>query len=213
MAGSSRQVYSNCVQTRIEEDIGDRETVQEGGHYSGPIPRKQDKPCLPNINVVSLDRFHGLGKRLDKTETMVTYDGNISRLPDRGYAEKVPDEQFQLNDGSVWYNMPHHGVTGEAKACRTRAPPAALPVGCGWQRSARVTDGILAHSTISHIRDTASLIMLLRRHHRRARAASRTMWTRSWIGSCILYKSSNIGGYGRSRNARVYASVCGKYIM
>ena len=35
-----------------------------------------------------------------------------------------------------------------AKACRTRAPPAALRVGCGWRRSAHVTDGIPAHSEI-----------------------------------------------------------------
>ena len=57
-------------------------------------------------------------------------------------------------------------------------------------------------------------ILLLRRHHRRARAASRTMWTRSWIdwrqrqGVGPICKYSKRAGYGRSRNARVHMRVC-----
>ena len=51
-------------------------------------------------------------------------------------------------------------------------------------------------------------ILLLRRHHCPARAACRTMWTRSWIDwrqrQGVLCNSSKRAGYGRSRNARVY---------
>ena len=50
---------------------------------------------------------------------MATYDGNASKLLDRGFAEKIPDEQFQLNGCRVWY-IPHHGVTSEAKNGKVR---------------------------------------------------------------------------------------------
>ena len=145
VAGSSRCVYSHFVQTGIGQqienlwhiesgdadsratspddqkvlDLWDRETVFEGGHFTIPIPWKHDKVCLPNNKMVALHRLHGLRKRLEKSGTMATYDENVNKFLDRGFAEKVPDDQLRLDDGSVWY-LPHHGVTNEAKGGKLR---------------------------------------------------------------------------------------------
>ena len=43
-----------------------------------------------------------------------TYAENMQKFLDQGYAERVPGEQLQLGDGSVWY-LPHHGVMSVAK--------------------------------------------------------------------------------------------------
>ena len=37
------------------------------------------------------------------------YDQNIKKLVQNGYAERVPEDEFNRNDGSVWY-IPHHPV-------------------------------------------------------------------------------------------------------
>ena len=67
--------------------------------------------------MVALHLLHGLGKRLGKMGTIATRDGNVNTFLDRGFAEKVPDEQLQLDDGIVWYlPRPHHGVSSEANS-------------------------------------------------------------------------------------------------
>ena len=61
-----------------------------------------------------MHRLHGLKKRLDKTGLVDTYAENMQKFLDQGYAERVPGEQLQLGDGSVWY-LPHHGVMSVTK--------------------------------------------------------------------------------------------------
>ena len=139
--GSSRQVYSHLVQGsnleqqienmwRVESgesdvksisrddqkviDLWDREGVHENGHYTLPIPWKDGAPCLPDNRMVAMHRLHGLKKRLEKTGLTDTYAENMQKFLDQGYAERVPGEQLQLGDGSVWY-LPHHGVMSVTK--------------------------------------------------------------------------------------------------
>ena len=143
--GSSTQVVSHFVHTELEQqfenlwriesddvdrcgfslddrkvlEMWDRETVFIDGHYSVPIPWKQERPCLPDNMRVALHRLHGLRRRLEKNELMSRYDEGVRKFLDRGYAEKVPDNELHANDGTVWY-LPHHPVVSEAKGGKLR---------------------------------------------------------------------------------------------
>ena len=50
---------------------------------------------------------------------MDDYDENVQQMVSKGYAERVPDSELGLNDGSAWY-LPHHHVTSEAKPGKIR---------------------------------------------------------------------------------------------
>ena len=89
------------------------------GHYSVPIPWKQEKQCLPDNTRVALHRLHGLRRRLEKNELMSRYDEGVRKFLDRGYAEKVPDSELYVNDGTVWC-LPHHPAVSEAKGGELR---------------------------------------------------------------------------------------------
>ena len=89
------------------------------GHYSVLIPWKQEKPCLPDNKRVALHRLHGLRRRLEKNELMSRYDEGVRKFLDRGYAEKVPDSELYVNDGTVWC-LPHHPAVSEAKGGELR---------------------------------------------------------------------------------------------
>ena len=72
----------------------------------------QNKENLSNKtqqSYIAEHHLNGLIKRLDKTGMTEVYDQNIKKLVQNGYAERVPEDKFNRNDGSVWYN-PHHPV-------------------------------------------------------------------------------------------------------
>ena len=48
-----------------------------------------------------------------------TYADNINQMIDRGYAERVPENELLINDGSVWY-LPHHPVISASKPDKVR---------------------------------------------------------------------------------------------
>ena len=50
---------------------------------------------------------------------MSRYDEGVRKFLDRGYAEKVPDNELHVNDGIVWY-LPHHPVVSEVKGGKLR---------------------------------------------------------------------------------------------
>ena len=100
-------------------DLWERESILEGGHYTIPIPWKRDRPCLPNNQCVARHRLHSLQKRLESKGLTEKYGEGINKFLDKGYAERVPENELDLDDGTVWY-LPHHPVISEAKGGKLR---------------------------------------------------------------------------------------------
>ena len=109
-------------------DLWNNSCVLENGHYILPIPWVNDRPCFPDNQYSALHRLHSLKKRLVKKGQYEQYDENISKFMDKGYAEKVPEEEMNIKDGSVWY-LPHHGVSSESK------PKVRVVFDCAAQHS------------------------------------------------------------------------------
>ena len=109
-------------------DLWNKSCVLENGHYTLPIPWVSDRPCFPDNQYNALHRLHSLKKRLVKKGQYEQYDENISKFMDKGYAEKVPEEEMNIKDGSVWY-LPHHGVSSESK------PKVRVVFDCAAQHS------------------------------------------------------------------------------
>ena len=90
-------------------DLWDSDITREDGHYVLPIPWKQGYADLPNNKFMAQCRLNSLTKRLERTGITDIYDKTIQKMIDSGYAERVPENQLNLSDGSVWY-IPHHPV-------------------------------------------------------------------------------------------------------
>ena len=139
---SDMQIYFTQVESRLESlwhienhdldddvcslddkkviDLWDREICRDDdGHYVLPIPWKDGRPNLPNNKVVAKHRLNSLTKRLNKSDLTETYDQNMHKLIDSGYAEQVPRGELTVDDGSVWY-LPHHPVISESKPGKVR---------------------------------------------------------------------------------------------
>lgn len=140
--GQSNQAYVNFIQGNIEKDIEsmwtiehetgesseselslndrkvldlwDEQTIYENNRYTVPIPWKEGKPNLPNNVSQACHRLHSLHRRLQKSGNLDQYDEQIHKFVDKGYAEKVPENEIDLKDGSVFY-LPHHGVFNQTK--------------------------------------------------------------------------------------------------
>ena len=76
---------------------------------------------MPDNRTVAEKRLQSLAHRFWKDlELHVKYRGGIQELLDKGYAEKVPDEEISATPGQAWY-LPHHNVVNENK-------PEKLPI-------------------------------------------------------------------------------------
>ena len=108
------------VDDRKVTELWDREIHRDDeGHYVLPIPWKDGRPNLPNNKFVAQNRLESLTKRLARRDMTETYADNINQMIDRGYAERVPENELLINDGSVWY-LPHHPVISASKPDKVR---------------------------------------------------------------------------------------------
>lgn len=74
------------------------------------LPFKSDTVVFPNNIHVAQQRTRGLKRRFQKDKAFhQEYTAFMENVIDQGYAEKVPLNQLDISDGSVWY-IPHHGV-------------------------------------------------------------------------------------------------------
>lgn len=90
------------------------------GHYSMPLPFKDDKPNLPNNRSMALRRLEGLKKRFQRdNEYRKLYEQFISNLIKSGHAEVMSDPDLQVTGGHEWY-IPHHGVFHPKKPGKLR---------------------------------------------------------------------------------------------
>ena len=74
------------------------------------MPFRDDKVWFPNNAQQCLQRLNSLkGKFLKNPEFKTDYLEFMSKIIGKGYAEQVPPQQVNRNDGRVWY-LPHHGI-------------------------------------------------------------------------------------------------------
>lgn len=73
------------------------------------LPFKDQNVKMPNISVAK-QRVRSLKGRLLKDESFhKEYSNFLSDVIEKGYAERVPEEQLECAEGKVWY-LPPHGV-------------------------------------------------------------------------------------------------------
>ena len=89
------------------------------GHYYLPIPFKDIVPSFPNNRFVAEKRLNYLYPKLESMGLTEKYSQNIQKFIKEGYAEQVPPDELNLNDGTVWY-LPHHPVLNDKKPGKVR---------------------------------------------------------------------------------------------
>ena len=95
----------------MEDEIHQR----DDGHFEAPLPLKNPEIKLPNNKHMAMQRLAGLRKRLTRDqEFRKDYGIFMDEMLEKGYAEPVPDEELQLQDGKVWF-VPHHGIYHKKK--------------------------------------------------------------------------------------------------
>ncbi|XP_043216786.1 uncharacterized protein LOC122379004 [Amphibalanus amphitrite] len=73
---------------------------REDGHFQMPLPLKNDKVSMPNNKTVAMQRLKGLKAKLVRNEAYRhDYTGFMAATLEKGYAEKVPSEELELDDG------------------------------------------------------------------------------------------------------------------
>ena len=85
------------------------------GHYELPLPwvRKiedERRPDMRNNRIQAVARFNALRKRLTSNKDLCdNYKKGIQARLSKGYAEAVPAQDLERNDGGV-YHLPHHPI-------------------------------------------------------------------------------------------------------
>ena len=86
--------------------LWDEQTEFTDGHFVIPIPFRDECPQFPMNKGMAMKRLHNLLHRLKKNGLYDRYRGEVDKLLNDGYVEMVPDDELDLNDGTVWY-IPH----------------------------------------------------------------------------------------------------------
>ena len=98
----------------IAYDAMCRNVKREDDHYQLPLLWRDDSCVLPDSKDVALKRLKGLKKRLQRDELLrKAYTEQMDATLNKGYAEKVPDEEINCNRHH-WY-IPHHPVVTPKK--------------------------------------------------------------------------------------------------
>ncbi|XP_061573965.1 uncharacterized protein LOC133440659 [Cololabis saira] len=67
---------------------------------------REDDPALPNNRCVAKQRLQGLKRKFEKDiKYKEEYTSFLSDMLDQGYAEMVPTEQLEQDDGKVWTSV------------------------------------------------------------------------------------------------------------
>ena len=85
-------------------------TQLKNSHYVVPLPFRNETVKMPNNHQQAVMYSHQLHKRLTKDEQLhEEYTNFMEKLITKGYAEPVPPQEVERNDGKCWY-VPHHPV-------------------------------------------------------------------------------------------------------
>ncbi|KAK3085303.1 hypothetical protein FSP39_001304 [Pinctada imbricata] len=90
------------------------------GHYEMPLPFRDEMPRVRNNEEMALGRLQHLKKRfLRDRHYHQQYIDFMNDLLNKGFAEEVPSEETNRQDGREWY-IPHHGVYHPQKPGKLR---------------------------------------------------------------------------------------------
>ena len=99
-----------------QHDLKFLSTMKEGihlhddGHYQMPLPFKLKDPNLSNNRVMAMHRLKQLERNFKRDEKyQMDYIAFMNEVIEKGYAERVPNEDLAKDYGGVYY-IPHHGV-------------------------------------------------------------------------------------------------------
>lgn len=82
----------------------------QDGHYYLTLPFRNPNVVVPNNRQLAKQRIHYLLRKFKKdTNFYEEYKKFLNDVISKGYAEPVPQEVLNQQDGKVWY-IPHHGV-------------------------------------------------------------------------------------------------------
>ena len=98
--------------------LWDRETKVINGRYQIPPPWK-DTSLIPNNMLIAKRCLSSLTKRLKKKQLYEKYDSEMKLLLENEYAEVVPTDEINRNDGRVNY-LSHHDVIKPSKPDKLR---------------------------------------------------------------------------------------------
>ena len=100
----------------VKEEIHQR----EDGHFEIPLPLKNPEVNLPNNRSQALSRLNKLKNRFRNDEGFQKdYVTFMEKVVKSGYAECVPENELDQDDGCVWY-LPHHGIYHPKKLQKIR---------------------------------------------------------------------------------------------
>ena len=86
----------------------------KNGKYWVNLPLRDEEP-LPNNREMTLRCTASLMRKLEKDPSKrESYVSQVQKYIDRGYAELVPNEKLDREDGRVWY-LSHHAVQHPTK--------------------------------------------------------------------------------------------------
>ena len=88
--------------------LWDQECTVVDGHFQIPIPWKNLTEPMPNNLTLAKRRLYQLQGSLRKKGIIDTYNNEINRLVQDGYAEIVPDRE--INSANTCWYLPHHAV-------------------------------------------------------------------------------------------------------
>ncbi|CAC5362244.1 unnamed protein product [Mytilus coruscus] len=96
----------NRFMRQVEKSI----KLDEDGHYYIILPFRNNEVCFQNNSEQCLQRLNSLKRKFFKNHRFEQdYLDLLNKIVERGYAEPVPSDDLDRNDGKVWY-LPHHGV-------------------------------------------------------------------------------------------------------
>ncbi|XP_043232395.1 uncharacterized protein LOC122386819 [Amphibalanus amphitrite] len=79
-------------------------------HFEGPLPLKDQNVKFPDNKKLALKRLFCLKRRLANDKKFSDdYNRFMADSFNKGYAERVPEDELGNDDGRVWF-VPHHGV-------------------------------------------------------------------------------------------------------
>jgi hypothetical protein len=117
------------VETKVYPSVEDKKALQimekklkiVDGHFQVALPWRNNPPYLPNNKMVAERRGLLLRKRLLRDDELLKkYRTTLNEYLEKGYAEKIPQEQLDMENRPIWY-LPHHLVTHPLKPEKVRA--------------------------------------------------------------------------------------------
>ncbi|XP_064650125.1 uncharacterized protein LOC135501515 [Lineus longissimus] len=80
------------------------------GHYEMKLPFRREDIRLPNNYTQAMQRLSCLKNKMSRNSKFhQDYRVFMHEIINKGYAEEVPADELNPDDGKVWY-IPHHGV-------------------------------------------------------------------------------------------------------